>query len=163
MADGAAFGGGGIDGVGYAFSSSQIGTSVTADGSTFHLGPVGGLDVVSASGQVIALPAVQRKTLKLLAVGVQGAQPDQTFRIEYTDGTSATFVQSISDWAFPMGYAGESTALTTTYRDTSSGGQQAGPFHMYVYSFALDPTRVVKSLDLPNNPNLEVLAVDLLA
>ncbi len=162
-ADGAAFSGGGIDGVGYAFSSSQTGTSVTAGGAKFHLGPVGGLDVVSAAGQVIALPAVQRKTLKLLATGVNGAQPNQTFVVTYTDGTSSTFTQSVSDWAIPMGYAGETTALTTTYRDTSSGGQQAGPFHMYVYSFALDPTREVKSLVLPSNPNLEVLAVDLLS
>ncbi len=40
----------------------------------------------------------------------------------YTDGTTARFTQSISDWAIPQGFAGETTALTTAYRDTCQRG-----------------------------------------
>ena len=155
--DGTAFGGGGLDGFGYALSSSQVGTSLTAGGATFHLGS----QVVSAVGQVIPVPAVQSGDLKLLATGVNGAQPNQTFVVTYTDGTTATFTQSVSDWAYPQGYTGETTALTTNYRDTSSGGQQAGPFRLYAYTFSLDPTRVMKSLTLPKNANVEVFAATL--
>jgi hypothetical protein len=36
-----------------------------------------------------------------------------------------------------------------------------GPFNVYGYSFALDPTKTPVSLTLPPNPNVIVLAVDL--
>ena len=161
VADGATFAGGGLDGDGYALSSSLVGTSLTAGGAIFDLGPAGAEDVVSAAGQVIALPAGRDSALKLLATGVNGAQANQTFTVTYTDGTTATFVQSISDWAVPQGFAGESTALTTAYRDTSRGTQQGGRFSVYEYTLALDPTKVVKSLTLPNDANVEVFAATL--
>ena len=80
----------------------------------------------------------------------------------YTDGTTATLTQSISDWAIPQNYAGETTAMATTYRDTSSGGRQAGTFRIYGYTIALDLTKTVKSLTLPVAPNVEVRAIDVL-
>ncbi len=162
VADGAKFGGGGLDGDGYALSSSLVGTSVTAGGAAFGLGPAGAADVVSAAGQVIALPAGNDASLELLATGVNGSQANQTFTVTYTDGTTATFTQSISDWAIPKGYPGEATALATTYRDTAGGGQQAGPFRLYEYTFALDPTKTVASIKLPVDRNVEVLAIDVL-
>ena len=45
--------------------------------------------------------------------------------MKYTDGTSQTFAQSLSDWATPQGFSGESDALNTIYRNTSSGGRKA--------------------------------------
>ncbi|MBV8676355.1 MAG: aryl-sulfate sulfotransferase [Planctomycetaceae bacterium] len=162
VADGAPFGGGGLDGDGYALSSRLVGTSLTAGGVTFDLGSAGAADVVSAAGQAIALPSGNDAALKLLATGVDGGQANQTFTVTYTDGTTATFTQSISDWAIPRGYAGESTALTTAYRDTSGGTEQAGRFNVYEYTFALDPTKAVRSLTLPMDANVEVLAIDVL-
>ena len=138
------------------------GRRLTAGGATFDFGPAGASDVVSAAGQTIALPAGNDLALELLATGVNGSQPNQTFTVTYTDGTTATFTQSISDWAIPQGYAGESTALTTGYRDTSGGMEQAGQFNVYEYTFALDSTKVVRSLTLPNDANVEVLAIDVL-
>ena len=162
VADGTSFGGGGLDGDGYAFSSNLLGTSLTAGGTTFDFGPAGASDAVSAAGQSIALPAGNASALELLATGVNGGQPNQTFIVTYTDGTTATFTQSISDWAIPQGYAGETTVLTTAYRDTSGGTEQAGQFNVYEYTLALDPTKVVGSLTLPNDANVEVLAIDVL-
>jgi hypothetical protein len=95
-------------------------------------------------------------------VGVNGNQANQTFTVTYTDGTTATFTQSISDWFTPQGYAGETTALTTAYRDTSGGTEQAGPFNVYEYTLALDPTKAVSSVTLPEDGNVEVLAIDVL-
>ena len=108
VADGTTFSGGGLDGDGYALSSSLVGPTLTAGGTTFNLGPAGANDVVSAAGQTIALPSGNASELKLLATGVNGSQANQTFTVTYTDGTTATFIQSISDWAIPQGYAGES-------------------------------------------------------
>jgi hypothetical protein len=162
VADGTKFSGGGLDGHGYAYSSTLLGTSLTAGGATFVFGPAGSADVVSAAGQTISLPSGNDSDLELLATGVNGSQPNQTFTVTYTDGTTAKFTQSLSDWAAPQGYPGESTALKTSYRDTSSGSMQAGNFNIYEYAFALNPTKVVKSVTLPTDANLEVLAIDLL-
>ena len=67
-----------------------------------------------------------------------------------------------SDWANPQGFAGESTAVTTAYRDKSTGAKQAGTFRIYEYTLALDPTKLVKSLILLKNANVALLAIDLL-
>ena len=48
--------------------------------------------------------------------------------------------------------------LTTHYRDTSRGKKQAGRFNVYEYTFTLDPTKSVRSLTLPKDANVEVLA-----
>jgi hypothetical protein len=162
VADGAPFTGGGLDADGYALSSSLVGTSLTTGDATFDLGPAGAKDVVSAGGQTVALSPGNDAALKLLATGVNGAQANQAFTVTYTDGTTARFTQSISDWAIPQGFAGEATALATGYRDTAGGGQQAGKFRIYEYAIALNPAKTVKSLTLPNDGNVEVLAIDVL-
>ena len=161
VADGSTFGGGGFDGDGFALSSNQLAGSVEASGVTFALGTAGSNDVIGAAGQVIALPSGGFGTLNLLAASVNGNQANQSFVVTYTDGTTATIARSISDWATPQNYAGESTAATTSHRDTSAGGQQGGTFRVYSYAFALDPTKTVKSLTLPNDKNVEVLGIDL--
>ena len=127
MTDGTTFSGG-LDTYGDALSSNLLGTSVAVGGTTFNLGPANTNNIVSAAGQTIALPAGDDSTLELLATAVNGAQSNQTFTVTYTDGTTATFTQSISDWASPQNFFGETTAATTTYRDTSGGGRQAGHF-----------------------------------
>ena len=41
------------------------------------------------------------------ATGVNGNQANQTFTVNYSDGTSTSFTQSLSDWFTPQNYAGE--------------------------------------------------------
>ena len=48
-----------------------------------------------------------------------------------------------------------------SYRVTPTGGQQAGPWDLYAYSFALNSSKTVKSFTLPNNRDVTVLAVTL--
>ncbi len=158
VADGTKFSGGGLDGGGYALSSSQVGTTLTAGGATFDLGPVGANDVVSTAGQTIALPAGRDVSLDLLATGVNGNQTNQTFTVKYSDGTTATFTQSLSDWFSPQNYSGESKAVTMAYRDLSNGTKDNQTFFVYGYTFALNSAKTVSSLTLPNDANVEVLA-----
>jgi hypothetical protein len=148
---------GGFDNDGYAYSANLLGSSISWAGSSFKLGAAGTADAVS--GGTIALPAGNYAFLQLLAAGVNGNQANQTFIVTYTDGTSSTFSQSVSDWLTPQNYAGESTALSMSYRVTPGGGTQNGPFQIYGYSFALNSGKTVKSITLPNNRNLVVLAV----
>jgi len=53
----------------------------------------------------------------------------QTFTVTYTDGTTASFAQGISDWFTPQSYPGEiegrSPRATVT---TAQGRETAGPF-----------------------------------
>ena len=162
VADGTTFGGGGLDGDGNAFSFNQLGTSLTTGGATFDLGPAGASDVVSAAGQTITLPSGRDSALNLLATGVNGSQANQTFTVTYTDGTTATFTQSISDWAVPQGYVGESTALTASYRDTSErdGAGRASSTSTSTRSRSTPPRGSAAS-PCPVDANVEVLAATL--
>ena len=157
--DGSAVTGGGIDGGGHALSEILTGTSVTWSGSTFTFGAPGALDGVRNA--VVTLPAGSFSTLNLLATGVNGGQANQTFTVTYTDGTTTVVKQSVSDWFYPQNYAGESTVVTTAYRLTSAGAPDTGPCYIYGYSFALNSAKTVKSITLPGNANVIVLAIDL--
>jgi len=150
---------GGLDNNGYAYSSSLLGTSVTWSGVTFALGAAGTADAVS--GGTISLPAGSFPALYLLAAGVNGAQENQTFIVTYTDGTTTTFTQSLSDWGAESSVSGEAIAAAMAYRVTPSKTTQNGPWHLYGYSFPLNAAKTVKSITLPANRNVVVLAVSL--
>ena len=164
-ANGATFSGsGGLDLSGYALSSTLLGSGVTWNATRFALGPANTANIVhGGSGVVISLPAGQYASLRLLATAVNGSQPSQNFVVRYTDGTTTTFTQGISDWHTPQSYNGESTALTMAYRNTASGGQDNRTFLLYGYSFTLNPAKTVQSITLPNNVNVEVVAMTLVA
>ncbi|HEY7424768.1 MAG TPA: fibronectin type III domain-containing protein, partial [Gemmataceae bacterium] len=153
---------GGLDGKGHALSSNLLGSSVSWNAQTFNLGAANTNNVVSATGQTIALPRGNYSTLTFLATGVNGNQRNRKFIVTYTDGTTQTFTQSISGLLTPQGYSGESQAATTAYRDTSSGGRVNRTTYVYGYSFALNSGKTVQSITLPNDANVEILAMNLL-
>ncbi|HJZ58935.1 MAG TPA: hypothetical protein VKE74_28585, partial [Gemmataceae bacterium] len=160
VSDGSTFTGG-LDGHGTALSAKLLGTSRTWNGTQFTLGAVGGNNVVSAAGQTISLPPGNYTTLNFLATAVNGNQPNQTFVVTYTDGTTQTFTQGISDWFTPRHYAGESDAVDMAYRDLAGGGRDNRTFHVYGYSLGLIPGKTVQSIRLPSNGNLKILAMTL--
>jgi hypothetical protein len=145
---------GGLDGGGASFSANLIGSTLCWHALVFNLGPSNALDVVSCAAQIINLPAGHFNSLQVLVTGVQGNQANQSFTVTYTDNSTATFVQSFSDWANPQAYSGEATAVTMPYRNLNSGGSQALNVSVFGHSFLLDQTKTVKSLTLPSNSNL---------
>ena len=160
VGDGTTFSGG-VDGVGNAFSANLLGTSLAWNGVTFTFGPANGADVISASGQTITLTAATTSSVSMLALAVNGQQTAQTFVVHYTDGTSTSFNQSISDWFTPAHFSGESIAKSMAYRDTSTGGRDNRTFNLYGYAFATSTMKTVKSITLPNNAQVKVLAIAL--
>ena len=106
--DGASFSGGGLDGTGSAYSSNLLGASPTWNNTPFNFGPTTGADVVDGHAAVIGLPASHFSAVRLLATAVNGNLTGQTFIVTYTDGTTSTFTQGMSDWYTPQNYAGES-------------------------------------------------------
>lgn len=159
VSDGSAPTGGGLDTHGYALSGNLIGTSITWSGVTLPLGAAGRSDAVSNA--TIALPAGSFGVLTLVGLGTNGDQPDQPFVVTYTDGTTSGFTQSVSDWWAPQNHPGESTVLTMAYCVTPNGGRCQGPQALYGYSFPLNGVKTVKSLTLPGNRNVIIVAAAL--
>jgi hypothetical protein len=160
VVDGQPFTGGGLDGglngSATAYSANLVGTQQTIAGTLFYFGPANALD--SVSSKTVVLPAGQFSSLKFLATGVNGAQTAQVFKVTYTDGTSTSFTQSLSDWFTPQHFSGETTAFTMAHRDNSAGQLDNRTFYFYEYSFALNTAKTVASITLPNNRNVVLLA-----
>ena len=138
---------GGLDHDGNAYSSNLLGASRTWNGTTFTFGPANNSD--AWQNTTITLPAGSYSTLEILAVAVNGNLPSQTFIVTYTDGTTTTLTQSVSDWFTPQGYPGESIILSTAYRNVYNGTKDNRTFLVYGYSFGINPNKTVKSLTLP--------------
>jgi hypothetical protein len=158
--DGRAFGSG-LDGSGFAYSANLLGPRPGLGNILFTLGPINQNDAVSCAGQTIPLPGSQFTTLHLLATGINGNQNNQFFTVTYSDNSTATFTQNVSDWFTPQNYAGESIVAALPYRDASNGTKDIRTFCVYDYALTLDQTKTPKSIKLPNNGNVVVLAITL--
>jgi hypothetical protein len=159
--DGTTYSIGGLDGGGYSYSANLLTSSRLLSGVLFDFGPADQLDAIGCAGQTVLLPRGQYSSLLFLAAGIQGNQASQTFTVRYTDGTTAPFAQSLSDWYTPQTYPGESEAVAMAYRNFDDGTKDNRTFNLYSYRFAIDSGKTVQSVSLPNNPNVVVLAVTL--
>jgi hypothetical protein len=157
VTDGTAITDGGLDTYGFAYSANLLGTTQTLKGVTYNFAAPNVKNAVTSA--TIALTQGKFIALNLLATGVSGAQTAQPFIVKYTDGSTSVFTQSLSDWFTPQNFPGETTAIKMAYRNTSLGTKDNRTFNLYSYSFALDRTKTVSSLTLPNNGNVVVLAI----
>ena len=154
---GSAVSNGGLDTSSYAYPGGLLGTSIAWSGAQFTLANPGVPSAVSS--KTIPLPAGSFASLQFLGTAVYGAQSNQPFVVNYTDGTTSSFTQSLSDWGASKGFAGESVAKSVAYRITPSGSTQNGPWNLYGYSLTLNSAKTVSSIVLPNNRNVVVLAM----
>jgi hypothetical protein len=152
---------GGIDGDGNAYSGILLGTDQTWTNNTFLLVVPNKQNVLKCAGGTVPLSSGQFSTLKMLATGVNGPQTSQTFTVTYTDNSTSTFTQSFSDWHTSSGYSGETVVYAMSYRDTSAGGKASVASNLYGYAFSLNSSKIVKSITVPNNQNVAVLAMTL--
>jgi hypothetical protein len=118
----------------------------------------------AVSNTTIPLPAGNYATLNLLGAAAHGNQTNQSFVVTYTDGTTSTITQSLSDWwGPPQNYAGESQVLKMPYLVTPTGATMNEVVYVYGYTFAINSAKTVKGITLPNNRNVMVLAIDVSA
>ncbi len=160
VTDGSTFTGG-IDGVGSAYSAALLGASLVWNAVSFSFGPANGMDVISAAGQTIPLTAGHASSVSLLALAINGQQTAQVFTVNYTDGTSTSVTQSLSDWFTPAHFTGESIAKAMAYRNNSNGSRDNRTFNLYGYALATSTVKTVKSITLPNNAQVKILAIGL--
>jgi len=161
--DGSTYSTGGLDGGGFSYSANLLTPSRALDRILFRFGPANQLDAISGTGQTVSLPEGNFLTLLLLGTGVQGSQTSQMITVTYTDGTSSQFVRSFSDWFSPQNFPGEYEAVAMPYRNFANGSEDQRTFNLYAYPFILNPTRRVKSVTLPNDPYVVVIAATLLS
>jgi hypothetical protein len=157
VANGTPVPGGGLDALGDAYSATLLGQVVYWNGNSYTLGATGSVDAVSNA--TIALPQGNYTTINVLGTGI-GNQKSQSFVVNYTDGSSATITQSLSDWHTPQNYAGEFQVSKMAYRLAANGSEQSKTTYLYGYSFAIDATKTVASLTLPATRDVVVLAID---
>lgn len=159
--DGTTFSTGGLDGNGFAYSTKLLTKSRSLSQVRFKFGLANSPDAVSCNGELISLPQGNYSELILLGTGVNGNQGPVTITVNYTDGTSAQFLQSFSDWSTPQHYGGEVEGVAMSYRDAANGTKNDGIFNLYGYELTLNPAKAVQSVILPSDPNVVVLAATL--
>jgi MSHA biogenesis protein MshQ len=93
------------------------------------------------------------------ASGIVGA----AFTVTYTDGTSTSFTQSVSDIQSPNSYSGETVVSTTSYLVQSDGsdGYSAAGWHIYGYTFPLNSAKTVSTFTVPSTRGVQLLGVSL--
>ncbi|WP_255952786.1 lectin [Streptomyces odontomachi] len=163
-ADGATFTGGFDDG-GWAYSQDALaaagvtsGAKVTADGITYTWPTMaeGQPDNLAMAGQTIPEPdGTKGSALGLLGAAVNaGAEGvPGTLTITYTDGSTAKEKITFSDWTLGGGSGtpveGNTTAVTTAYRNTADGGRDPVKAYVFATQVPLDAGKTVASLTLP--------------
>jgi hypothetical protein len=152
---------GGFDHSGWAYSAEKLGSSVNWSGVTYPFGPANAPDAVS--GGTVSLPAGNFGSLLVLGDLVNGEMPPTAhFTLTYTDGSTVSFDQSMSDWVIPMNYPGESLAKCVATRHLFTGSVDPNSTCVYGYRFPLDPSRKVQRFTLPNDRDIVILAMSLL-
>ena len=147
------------DGGGYSFSAKTLGTEQVGDEVIFKMGPANAPDAVS--DKTVSLPPGKYSSVRVLATAIEGNQTRQHFIINYSDSTSSTVTQSLSDWAGGAAFHGESDAVEVSYRLSGDGSIDGNPFHLWAYGFNTDASKEVKSITLPGSRNVIVFAITL--
>jgi len=157
---------GGFDGAGNTYSwtalgdsasgGARSGSSLVSGGLAIDIGIPNQPDFTWAAGQTIEVTG-SGSAITLAGAAVNGGQKDQQFTLTFTDGSTATWTQSLSDWCDPSTYANESILSTQSYRNTASGGSDATTNHIYSYGYSLPEGKTLKSITLPYNPNVRIL------
>jgi FG-GAP-like repeat len=177
--NGSVYNTGGFDNDGYSYSTTSLGSTLVWNGLTFAIGPPNAPDAVATPNTdpscrgdnctrgpalVIPLPAGNFTNLYMLGAMVNNTGASQTFIVTYTDNSTLTFTQNMSDWFNVKGWAGESVVSCSEDRNFSDGTNhsiQPDSACLFGYQIPLDSTKTVKSVQLPATRDIVMLAMDL--
>ena len=141
---------GGLDGQGNAYSWEALGSgkAIPFGKVAFDVGAPNQPHAIAMASQTIAVPQGNYRTINLAATAVNGPRQDRLFKLLFTDGSTDSWVQSISDWASPQNYAGETLIATMDYRNKGDGTKDGRPVNLYGYSRAIPQGKTLKSITL---------------
>jgi len=154
-------GDGSLDTLGHVLPAAVLGASLTANYHRFDLGPTGSgaLNVVQGPAD-ISLPAGTFTELHVIGFSTSGTQTNQPFVVTYADGSLATANLSLSDWASESLQPNERYAAGSPFR-FATGAKEYGNIHLFHYVIPLDDTKALRTLRLPSNGAVKVLAATL--
>jgi len=170
---------GGFDNDGYSYSTATLGTTVAWNGMTFIMGPANAPDAVATPttdptcrgggcavgpAKVVPLPQGNYTNLYMLGAMVNNIGAGQTFIVTYTDNSTTTFNQNMSDWFNAAGWPGESVLNCSeqrNYSDGTSHSVQPDSVCVYGYQIPLNANKTVKSVQLPDTRNIVILSMNL--
>jgi predicted alpha-1,2-mannosidase len=152
---------GNFDGSGWSFDAALLPAAGvnTVGGVPYVLpDPTGsGDNFVTARGQELAVPAGTYSALHVLGAA-HGGDVNSTATVTYTNGTTADVPFALTDWAGSSGHNGNTIALPMAHRIKAGQGIDGPPVNLFAASLALDPSRTVQSIRLPDNANAEIYA-----
>lgn len=158
---------GGFDDDGWAYSQQALaaagvtaGSTVTADGLdyTWPQSTAGRPDNLEMAGQTVTqAPGTKGGVLGLLGAAANaptdGSGVPGELTVTYTDGSTTKATVTFSDWTLNGGssqpVAGDTTAVTTAYRDTATGGRDNVKAYVFSVKVPIDATKEVASITLP--------------
>ncbi len=135
------------------------GQVVTLNGAPFRVPPVGDGEKnnVVCAGQTIPIGARGAGvTLTFFGAAVNGGQSGP-LTLTYADGRSSTVPLSFADWCSEAA-AGEVTVLSQSFRRNASGNTPPAVY-LRARQVSTDPERRLKSITLPQAPNLHVIGI----
>jgi predicted alpha-1,2-mannosidase len=153
-----------FDGDGFAYSADALaamgvtpGSTITQDGvaQTWPKTAVGDPNNVTVRGQTIMTPSATATDTKLALLGsATNGDTSGTLTVTYTDGSTQTATIGFSDWTLGGGGGavafGNRMAVTTPYRNQTSGGQQEINTYLFTTQpIALTAGKTVQSVTLP--------------
>jgi len=165
-----------LDNAGDAYSANQLSPpgvapmTLNLNNVKFGFGSPNQQNGVYGTGtNAISLPNASFNQLQLLGTGFGGAQNAQTITVTYTDNSTQTFTQTFDDWSTgptciiaSLCTPGELVAVTMPYTNSEYVySRNDSIYYLYEYSFALNPAKTLKSLTLPNNRKVVILAATL--
>ncbi|WP_194910473.1 NEW3 domain-containing protein [Catenulispora rubra] len=143
-----------------AAAGATPGASIKAGGTTFTWpsSATGTNDNVAGSGVLVN---VTGQGSKLGFLGAEAGFATDTVTVTYTDGSSGSGSLGFPNWccSSPTAY-GATPTIVTTHRNTPSGPANFGiDYDVFYNSIAIDATKTVKTVSVPNDPAIHIFAM----
>ena len=116
--------------------------------------------LVDFSNLELSLPVGTFTELHVIGFASSGTQANQPFVVTYADGSSATASLSMSDWTSESLQPSERYAVGLPFR-WSTSAKEYGNFHLFHYVIPVDDSKAFRTLRLPSNGAVKVLAATL--
>ncbi len=157
---------GNFDGGGWSYDAALLpkaGTKIIG-GTTFVAPSAAGTtkNFFTAAGRQLALPAGRYRTLAVIGAA-HGGDVASSAVVTYTDGTSASVPFVLSDWASGSPAAGDTAAIAMPHRIKAGQGEDGPPVNLWRTTLALDGSKTVQAIALPNSGGAEIWAMTLVA
>jgi alpha-mannosidase len=157
---------GNLDGNGETYSAELMPDKVVSEDVTFNIGPKadGQKNIVQAAGQTIEIADAGTHQYLFMLGNSTGGVGLGEFNVNYTDGTSSTRFFSFAGWQEIVGYAQntyikDTIGLNLSHTHKPSGNTFDIDNNLYVYKVALDSSKTVESITLPNAKAIKLVSM----